>query len=89
VSLFSGSVTFLNSSVSRAANLPESLAIAVVDHHFHGQLRNGRPSGLSMEDAHHYLIWTGLRHEVIGGSTHYVALFCASEELNPLVTTLR
>jgi hypothetical protein len=89
VSVFSGSVTYINSSVPAEINLPRGLALGVVDHHFHGRLRNGRPSGLSATTVHPCLTWTRLRHEVVGGTTHYVALFCSSTRFSPAVTNLR
>jgi hypothetical protein len=63
--------------------------IGVVDHHFHGRLRNGRPSGISVSSMLGGAVWTRVRHESVGGVTKFVGLFCSSMNLDPTVSTLQ
>jgi hypothetical protein len=46
LTLVSGSLHYIDSIVSVLSAGPQMPVVGVVDHHFHGRLRNGRPSGL-------------------------------------------
>jgi hypothetical protein len=69
ICLVSGSLKFLVGLL--ASQNPHWLG--VVDHHFHGRLRNGRPTGYHvLSDTPVY--WHRVRHETVGGVTEYHAL---------------
>jgi hypothetical protein len=85
--LISGSLQYIASVVdwcSMSGNV-----IGVVDHHFHGRLRNGRPRGISVSSMLGGAVWTRVRHESVGGVTKFVGLFCSLMNLDPLVSTLQ
>jgi hypothetical protein len=88
LTLASGSLHYIDSLLSVLSASPVSRVIGVVNHHFHGRLRNGRPSGLSIQGRTDWNTWTRVRHETVGGSTRFVGLFCSSIELFPVISTL-
>jgi hypothetical protein len=85
LTLVSGTIHYIDSLVSTLSQFPSSPVIGVLDHHFHGRLRNGRPSNLDV----HRNEWSRVLHETVGGVTRFVGLFCSSMELLPVVSTLR
>jgi hypothetical protein len=89
VVLVSGSLTFIDSYVGSACASKDVSIIGLLDHTFHGRLRNGCPSGISPQRFNCWNIWNRIRHETVGGATRFVGLFCSSMEVNPSITTLR
>jgi hypothetical protein len=59
--LVSGSLNYsINSRISAASSSLPTRVIGVVHHHFHGRLRNGRPSGVLASDLPNWNCWTSL-----------------------------
>jgi hypothetical protein len=79
--LVSGTIHCINSVVSVMGAAPASRIIGVLDFHFHGRLRNGRPSGISLAQKTDWNLWTRDWHETVGGSTRFVGLFCPNMQL--------
>jgi hypothetical protein len=73
VTLVSGSLDYMDSYVSVASCKHEGCVIGLLDYHYHGRLRNSRPSGLVVSNDPAGIRGTAF---VIGGVTKYVALFC-------------
>jgi hypothetical protein len=63
--------------------------LGLIDHHYHGRIWNGRPSGLEVLRRSDWNSWYRIWHETVGGVTKYAALFCCSEEMTPRITTIR
>jgi hypothetical protein len=89
LTLGSGSLNFIASYVTIGSSSQGVQLIGVLDHHFHGRLRNGRPSGISLDAFNSWNSWSRIRHETVGGVTLFAALFCSTIEISPSVTTLR
>jgi hypothetical protein len=89
VTLVSGSLSYIKSVVLSSATSSRNTAIGVIDHHFYGRLRNGRPSGLPVGHDSGPCRWTRIRHESVGGASNFVALFCSTEVLDPVVSMLQ
>jgi hypothetical protein len=87
--LVSGSLTYVNSVVSSFGAPDHNRIIGVVDHHFYGRLRKGRPSGIVSNPIVDLSQWTRIRHESVGGVSTFVALFCSVMKIDPVVTTLQ
>jgi hypothetical protein len=89
LTLVSGSLLYIDSLVSTLLVDPTVITIGVLDHHFHGQLRNGRPSGVSLHHRPDWNMWMRDQHETVGGVTRFGALFCSSIELSPVLGPLK
>jgi hypothetical protein len=87
--LVSGSLGYVDASIAAMSQGGTTNIIGVVDHHFHDQLRNGRPAGISLINLRNGNIWTRVQHESVGGVTCFTALFCSIVELSPQITALR
>jgi hypothetical protein len=85
LTLVSGSIHYIDSMVSSLSRSATNQVIGVLDHHFHGRLRNGGPSGLAFEHRTDWNYWTRVRHETVGGTTRHVGLFCSSFEFSPVI----
>jgi hypothetical protein len=89
VTLVSGSLTHTGSVVASRLMLSTRRVLGVIDHHFYGRLRNGRPSGLSIGTSSELLQWTKVQHESVGGVSTFVGLFCTIFKFDPVVTVLQ
>jgi hypothetical protein len=69
ITLISGTMSFV---VDKLQSMT-SPTLAVVDHHFLGRIRNGRPSGTPLSGLSH-VFWHRIRHTSTGGATEYVLL---------------
>lgn len=69
--LVSGSLEYV---YQHSASFKHLATIGVVDTHFAGRLRKGRPSG-SIPITLPHVKWFRLRHSAVGGPTDYIALF--------------
>jgi hypothetical protein len=84
LTLISGSLQFLQHRLTKLAT-DNTAAIGVLDHHFHGRLRGGRPTGCLTS----LIQWHRVRHTSVGGATDYCALFgCVGLHIDPHTTTL-
>jgi hypothetical protein len=79
--LLSGSLHYKNSIVS--SDTGSNRVVVVLDHHFYGRLRNGHPSGLPFSTSRGLVRWTRIRHESVGGTSQFMALFCSTANLDP------
>jgi hypothetical protein len=73
LTLVSGSLHYTDSVVSVISHTPNTKVLGVLDHHFHGRLRNGRPSGIPVTNRVKWNTWTRVRHETVRGSTRFVS----------------
>lgn len=69
--------------------------LGVVDAHYEGRLRNGRPTGQNINDSQRVNAlsnssWHRFRHLSIGGATNFVSLFSRTQvDTFPIVTSLQ
>jgi hypothetical protein len=64
----------------------EPPVLAILDHHFTGRVRNGRPAGVGVTTHHS---WKRIRHATTGGVTDFCGLFCSAHtDVEPNVSTL-
>jgi hypothetical protein len=89
ITLVSGLLSYIYSLVLSLSHRLCRQVIGVVDHHFYGRHRNGRPSGLNLHSSNSNLVWRRLLHESVGGVTRNVGLFCSNCDLEPVISTLR
>jgi hypothetical protein len=88
VSLISGTLHYVDLVVSNLSVTQLNRVIEVVDHHFYGRLRLGRPSGLVDHPGTSRVRWTRRKHESVGGASMFIGLFCSMVRLEPTVTIL-
>jgi hypothetical protein len=85
VLLVSGTVPFLLPYLQDTSGY----TVGVLDSHFHGRMRNGRPSGVRIAGLGH-VCWHRVRHTSVGGSTLYCCLFGTNmADTEPQVSLLR
>jgi hypothetical protein len=82
--LVSGSLRYVDSFIGSIPLSNAGSTIGVVDHHFHGRVRNGQPAGISVGEFNNRNIWTLVRHESVGGVTRFAGLFCSSIDIDPI-----
>jgi hypothetical protein len=70
VTLVSGSLHYLVDKL----RVQTGRVLGVLEHHFSGRVRNGRPAGIGVLPQGH---WHRVRHPSVGGVTEYCALFCS------------
>jgi hypothetical protein len=85
LALLSGSMSYLQQWM----NTQISPSLGVLDHHYSGRLRCGRPSGMGIIRSGHF-VWHRVRHETVGGGTDSATLFCTNKpNIVPITTILR
>jgi hypothetical protein len=89
VTLVRVSLSYISSIVATVSTVSRHGVIGVLDHHFYGRLRKGRPSGVEATTHGSPLCWTKICHESVGGVSTFVALFCSPVKLEPEITMLQ